>query len=294
MMIKPPDFISERHFHKNLKEAIYADWCNLITGGFAQAQLTEQLWRFLTAQCQFIANVSREHFWEYHFDGNYLAFCHFVNQFGKNTHIGATIHNDNWLKMGAALDLKQAMCDFLGQNAHYFRIMYVLDFISRRIYEEECKLYAAQAVSLLIEDDPSQVDKAEARMAEYRQIFEDQIPYEQIVWDFAMDEDTRNFLVYREQEQEAETEVVAEVKAGKRIRQPILFEFVPGYVPPQQATTPPQAEPIRPNLHQARQTLGPAGSHFAQLRQRLEREQQPQPDRQSRRGDRQNANRQDH
>jgi hypothetical protein len=188
------------------------------------------------------------------------------------------------------------MCDFLGQNTHYFRIMYVLDFISRRIYEEECKLYAGQAVQWLIEDDPSQAEKAEAREAEYQQIFENQIPYEQIVWDFAMDEDTRKFLVYREQEQEqeAETEAVAEVKAAKRLRQPILFEFVPGYVPPQQATTPPQAEQIRPHLHQAEQTQGPAGSYFAQLRQRLEREQQPQPDRQSRRGDRQNANRQDH
>jgi hypothetical protein len=272
-----------------LKGAIYTDWCNLITSGFAQAHLTEKLWRFLTAQCQFIANVSREHFWEYHFNGNYLAFCHFINQFGKDTHIGATIHNDNWLKIGAALDLKQAMCDFLGQNAHYFRIMYVLDFISRRIYEEECKLYASQAVKLLIEDDPREAEKAEARMAEYQQIFENQIPYEQIVWDFAMDEDTRKFLVYREQEQEqeAETEAVAEVKAAKRLRQPILFEFVPGHVPPQQATTSPQAEPIRSPLRQ-----GPAGSYFTQLRERLEREQQP--GKQSKRGDRQNANQQDH
>lgn len=116
-------FVDEEHLAAADKEQLLQDWQCFIAGGFRKHFFTENLYRFLSTSCGFIAHRNRSTFWLGYFNAEAIRLRMFLNQFGGNGH-SVEQSDHTWLKDPAA-DLKQAMCQEMGRL--YAPILQVLE-----------------------------------------------------------------------------------------------------------------------------------------------------------------------
>ena len=90
------------------KWQVLSDWQRFIYNGFKKLFFTGDLYRFLTAECGFIARYNLEYFWVYYFNSEVIHLRAFLNQFG-GTRVSVDFNTPAW-SGGPATDLKQAMC----------------------------------------------------------------------------------------------------------------------------------------------------------------------------------------
>jgi hypothetical protein len=105
--------VTEEHLSAETKQVLITDWIFFILSGFTWPTFTPNLYRFLHGYCQYSAQDSPETFWVFWFK-NPQHFRAFLNQFGGNK-MSAERGMYDWFHSRAARDLKQAMCEEMGQ-----------------------------------------------------------------------------------------------------------------------------------------------------------------------------------
>jgi len=113
LLAEPSPFSSENGLSAAGKRDIFADWQRFVRGDFNRPWLTPGLLRCFHEHCGLPPWYSGVEFWRQYFAGDVHDLKAFLNQFGGDRcHL--IEHNHAWLTPPAtALDLKQAMCDWL-------------------------------------------------------------------------------------------------------------------------------------------------------------------------------------